>query len=72
MGLRSMLGLGLTVTLLGGASLADSRAPSPWKRTIAPRVECEQPRTLRLRRFEDGSAQLRCAGHILVRVAAPG
>ncbi|HEX3733641.1 MAG TPA: hypothetical protein VHU86_00675 [Solirubrobacterales bacterium] len=37
-----------------------------------PRIECERPRTLRLRRFEDRSARLECAGHILVRVSVPG
>ena len=36
------------------------------------RTECGRPRGLRLVRFEDGSAQLRCAGRILVRVAVPG
>lgn len=79
MGLRAMLGLGLTAVLLGGASLADSkhlspalRATPPPARKLAPRVECRHPRTLRLRRFEDGSAQLRCAGDTLVRVSVPG
>jgi len=38
----------------------------------APRIECPQPRTLRLRRFEDGSAQLRCAGRVIARISVPG
>lgn len=38
----------------------------------AIRTECERPGSLRLVRFEDGSAQLRCAGRILMRVAVPG
>jgi hypothetical protein len=37
----------------------------------APRVVCAHPATLRLLRFEDGSAQLRCAGRVLVRVSSP-
>ena len=37
-----------------------------------PRVECIIPRTLRLHRFEDGSARLECAGRTLVRVSVPG
>jgi hypothetical protein len=48
---------------LGGANLA----PAP-----PPRVECERPRTLRLRRFEDRSARLECAGRVLVLVSVPG
>jgi len=66
-----MLGLGLVLALLG-LSPAGSRELSPALRVTAPRVECRQPRTLHLRRFEDGSAQLRCAGRILVRVSVPG
>jgi len=37
-----------------------------------PRIECANPATLQLRRFEDGSAQLRCDGRVVVRVAVPG
>jgi hypothetical protein len=47
----------------GGANLV----PAP-----PPRIECERPRTLRLRRFEDRSARLECAGRILVRISVPG
>lgn len=35
-------------------------------------VECAHPSALRLLRFEDGSAQLRCGDQILVRVSVPG
>ncbi len=38
----------------------------------APRVECPQPPTLHLARFEDGSARLECAHRVLVRVSVPG
>jgi hypothetical protein len=34
-------------------------------------VECGRPRELRLVRFEDGSAQLKCVERILVRVSVP-
>jgi hypothetical protein len=37
-----------------------------------PRVRCEHPRTLRLRRFEDRSARLECGGRVIVRVSVPG
>ena len=37
-----------------------------------PRVHCVLPRTRRLRRFEDRSARLECAGRVLVRVSVPG
>ena len=37
-----------------------------------PRVHCPAPATLKLRRFEDRSAQLLCAGRIIVRISAPG
>ena len=45
----------------------DPVAPVP----AAPRVGCGRPATLRLRRFEDGSAWLLCAGRVLVRVSVP-
>jgi hypothetical protein len=73
MGIRALLGLGVTLALLGGSSLAETADLAPALRlTETPRVECHRPRTLRLRRFEDGSAQLRCAGRVLVRVSVPG
>jgi hypothetical protein len=40
--------------------------------THAPRAHCPKPSTLRLARFEDGSAQLKCAERVLLRVSAPG
>ncbi|MDX6625946.1 MAG: hypothetical protein QOE56_935 [Solirubrobacterales bacterium] len=48
------------------------RAPRtllPW-RPIG--LQCERPRTLRLRRFEDGSAWVLCAGRVQARVSVPG
>jgi hypothetical protein len=35
-------------------------------------VGCGRPEALRLRRFEDGSGQLRCGRRLLVRVSVPG
>jgi hypothetical protein len=35
-------------------------------------VRCEHPARLRLIRFEDGSALLRCGSRILVRISVPG
>lgn len=34
-------------------------------------VSCARPRRLRLLRFEDGSAQLKCAERVLVRISVP-
>jgi hypothetical protein len=51
------------------ASAVGARAS---QRIAAPlRTECEVPRTLRLRRFEDGSAQLLCGPRVIVRVSSP-
>jgi hypothetical protein len=36
------------------------------------RVECATPHTLRLYRFEDGSARLECGARTLVRISVPG
>lgn len=38
----------------------------------AIRVACNRPATLRLIRFEDGSARLECGRSVLVRVSVPG
>lgn len=69
----------LLVTLAPGAVtgglLARGVGAEPAAEPVAappPRVHCAAPETLRLRRFEDGSAQLLCAGRVLVRVAVPG
>jgi hypothetical protein len=65
--LRALLPL-LTLSLVTLAiSLASAAAPPR-----VDRVECDRPRTLRLHRFEDGSARLECAGQILVRIDVPG
>jgi hypothetical protein len=37
-----------------------------------PRIECRHPGQLRLIRFEDRSAQLKCAHSLMVRVSVPG
>jgi hypothetical protein len=50
------------------ADLSEARrAPA----TAPLRTECHTPRTLRLRRFEDGSGQLLCADRVIVRVSVP-
>jgi len=55
------------------ASLVALGAPFSPATGLPPvdRVECDRPRTLGLRRFEDGSAWLECAGRILVRIGVP-
>ena len=58
-----------TVTVSGRFAPGDpSRVLLPWRPI---RLQCERPRTLRLRRFEDGSAWVLCAGRLLARVSAP-
>lgn len=57
------------------ARLAEGGRPpavSPIGELGPPRVHCPRPATLRLRRFEDRSARLECAGRVLVRVSVPG
>lgn len=53
---------------------ADTRSAVEARRGsgLAPRIECPAPQTLRLRRFEDGSAQVLCAGRVIVRISVPG
>jgi hypothetical protein len=53
--------------LAGAATHSRRIEPRP-----VPRILCERPRTLELRRFEDRSAQLICRGRLLVRIAVPG
>jgi hypothetical protein len=55
-----------------GSTGAAGSVPPPLGGTGVPRVHCERPGTLRLRRFEDRSARLECAGQVLVRVSVPG
>jgi hypothetical protein len=81
----SLLTLAISLSSSGSPRAVDSSAsPSALlKGTVpdigpavrvggSPRVRCERPATLRLRRFEDRSARLECAGRVLVRVAVPG
>lgn len=58
-------------------AVADRPPPVPPPPRVAaprpvPRILCERPSTLRLRRFEDRSAQLICSGRVLARIAVPG
>lgn len=53
---------------VGTAKTAEARPGSG----PAPRVECAAPQTLRLRRFEDGSAQVLCGRRVIVRISVPG
>ena len=50
------------------AAGAPLRVLLPWRPT---HLYCERPRALQLRRFEDGSAWILCAGRILARVSVP-
>jgi hypothetical protein len=67
-----VLGLALWPVCSAGTSqvgeLADARAVLPAQPV---RLRCGHPGRLRLQRFEDGSAQLRCADRVLARVSVP-
>ncbi len=56
----------------GGLSEVAAPSVPAVRALVVPRVHCERPGTLRLRRFEDRSAWLECAGRVLVRVSVPG
>lgn len=72
--------LASVATLLASVATAPAGAPkwpdpadvTPLPSDPAPRVFCEHPQTLQLRRFEDRSARLECGGRVLVRVSVPG
>ena len=81
--MRSLLAL-LTLALLTAATPSVANR-TPFRTAIASgpaargesalpasAVVCERPSTLRLRRFEDGSARLECGARLLVRVSVPG
>jgi hypothetical protein len=54
----------------GGADLLPLPARAPDRR--APSILCEHPDRLLLHRFEDRSARLECADHVLLRISVPG
>jgi hypothetical protein len=67
----ALLTLCASLFSVGSFGIAEPLAP-PVRPLAVPRVHCERPATLRLRRFEDRSARLECAGRVLVRVSVPG
>jgi hypothetical protein len=67
----ALLTLAASLFSVGSFGVAEPLVP-PASSLAVPRVRCERPGTLRLRRFEDRSARLECAGHVLVRVSVPG
>jgi len=69
--LASILTLALSLSSAGAHHRPLTKIPATPSRAV-PRVSCERPRTLRLRRFEDRSARLECGGRVLVRVSVPG
>jgi hypothetical protein len=69
----------MLVTLAPGALFAgvlmagmDERAAAEPPAAAPARVHCSAPQTLRLRRFEDRSAQLLCGHRVIVRISVPG
>ena len=68
-GMTNRLKLTIAMTLAtAGLLVTGAQAANP----VVPRLDCAHPASLRLVRFEDGSAQLRCGRRLLVRVSSPG
>jgi hypothetical protein len=67
----SLVTLAFSLSSPGSPVRAATVADEPI-RLSPPRLACGRPRTLHLRRFEDGSALLECGGRILARVSVPG
>lgn len=57
---------GVLLTGLDPGAAAEPAVAAPM------RLHCSAPRTLRLRRFEDRSAQLLCGHQVIVRISVPG
>ncbi len=78
MRLKAMLStvLVLTTLVLGVVSTKSTAATAIFGAAKAfpgsLRMHCGEPQSLHLTRYEDGSAQLKCAGRVLVRVSVPG
>lgn len=74
---RWFAGVSLVTLVPGLATVATLSGPLAGATDAAPaakpmRIECKVPRELRLRRFEDGSAQLLCGRRVIVRISVPG
>lgn len=69
MGRRALIGALALSAGLGTMGRVNPTAPAAAQ--AVPGVQCEAPRSLRLLRFEDGSAKLLCNGRLLVRISVP-
>jgi hypothetical protein len=54
----------------GATHAFDTAPPIVYRSPL--HVHCDHPADLHLIRFEDGSARLECAHHVLVRISVPG
>jgi hypothetical protein len=63
--------LSAIIPVVPSGAAADLSEGRPAPATVPLQTECRAPQTLRLRRFEDESAQLLCAGRVIVRVSVP-
>jgi hypothetical protein len=64
--------LAMAIAMAGLLIGAQGGGPAPIAATRISSLECSRPASLRLLRFEDGSAQLRCGDALLARISAPG
>jgi hypothetical protein len=75
MGRRWFAGVCLVTVAPGALTVAAVTENVAVATEVSPvrvsRVECEPDRGLRLRRFEDRSAQLLCGRRVIVRVSVP-
>jgi len=69
--MRSKTLIGASALIATAGALARTLPGSDAAARSVPTVSCEAPRTLRLERFEDGSAKLLCNGRLLVRISVP-
>lgn len=67
--IASLLTLAVSLSPPAGAERVERAGPPG---AGSSKARCQAPDTLRLRRFEDGSAWLLCGGRVLVRVTVPG
>jgi hypothetical protein len=70
----SLVALAFSLSSAGRSSRAAAPSLSPARALETPvlSTRCGFPHALHLDRFEDGSAQVRCRGRLLVRISVPG
>jgi hypothetical protein len=60
------------IAFLAALSIDGGEVDGDGHARVSRRFSCARVSALRLHRFEDGSAQLRCEGRLLARISSPG